>query len=118
MSFYMRNYSSEEHFDLAKFLDFQENIFDVINSPFLSNLSQLSTVDYYDVNNGYKDIDMIATDYYGDQFYAYLIQFYNGDFRDTFPENTKLRMFSVKDLNDLYHDLSSKSNTLTDNEDV
>ena len=118
MSFYMRNYSSNEHYDLAKFLDFQEGVYDSINSPFLAELSQLSTVGYYDVNEGYKDIDMIATDYYGDQFYAYLIQFYNSDFRDTFPENTKLKMFSVKDLIELYHELSLKSNAITDNEET
>ena len=113
MSFYMRNYTSEEQFDLAKFLDFQENTFDVINSPFLANLSQLSTVDYYDVNDGYRDIDMIATDYYGDQFLAYLIQFYNNDFRTKFPEGTRLKMFSIEDLNQLYYELSIKSNTDT-----
>ena len=53
---------------------------------------------------------MIATDYYNDQFLAYLIQFYNKDFRDHFPEGTVLRMFSLTDLNDLFHNLSIQSN--------
>lgn len=110
MTFYMRNYSSDEKFDISKFMDFQDNIYDVINSPFLAQLSQLQTVDYYDVNKGYKDIDMIATDYYGDQFLAYLIQFYNNDFRATFPEGTKLNMFSIDDLNELFLKLSVQSN--------
>ena len=111
----MRNYSSEEHYDLAKFMDFQNDVFDVVNCPFLAQLGQLSTVGYYNVDEGYRDIDMIATDYYGDQFFAYLIQFYNSDFRDTFPEGTKLKMFSATDLIELYNDLSLKSNELTDN---
>ena len=68
MTFYMRDYSSEEKFDLSKFIPFDNNVYDVINSPFLIKLSLLSTVDYYNVDEGYKDIDMIATDYYGDQF--------------------------------------------------
>ena len=110
MTFYMNNYSSEEQFDISKFMPFENNVYDVINSPFLAQLNQLSTVDYYNVDEGYKDIDMIATDYYGNQFLAYLIQFYNGDFRETFPEGTVLRMFSVSDLNDLYHELSIQSN--------
>ena len=110
MTFYMNNYSSEEHFDISKFIPFENNVYDVINSPFLAQLNQLSTVGYYNVDEGYKDIDMIATDYYGNQFLAYLIQFYNGDFRETFPEGTVLRMFSVSDLNDLYHELSIQSN--------
>lgn len=115
MSFYMRNYTSEEKFDLAKFMDFQDNVYDVINSPFLSQLNQLSTIEYYDVDqHGCYDIDLIASDYYGDQFFAYLIQFYNGDFRDKFPEGTKLAMFSPDDLNELYYTLSAKSNTTPD----
>lgn len=114
MTFYMRNYSSEEKFDISKFIPFENNIYDVVNSPFLAQLSQLSTVAYYNVDEGYKDIDMIATDYYGDQFFAYLIQFYNGDFRERFPEGTILRMFSVSDLNELFHTLSIQSNVNTD----
>ena len=116
MSFYMRNFTSEEKFDISKFLDFQNNIYDVINSPFLAQLSQLQTVGYYDVDQrGFRDIDMIATDYYGDQFLAYLIQFYNNDFRDRFPEGTKLNMFSIDDLNELFYKLSLQSN-LTEGE--
>ena len=107
----MRNFTSEEKFDISKFLYFQDNIYDVIDSPFLCQLSQLQTVGYYDVDErGYRDIDMIATDYYGDQFFAYLIQFYNNDFRLQFPEGTRLNMFSVNDLNELFHKLSLESN--------
>ena len=113
MSFYMRNFTSEEKFDISKFLNFEDNVYDVIDSPFLAQLSQLQTVDYYDVDNGYKDIDMIATDYYGEQFLAYLIQFYNNDFRTQFPEGTKLNMFSMNDLNELFYKLSVKSNLTT-----
>ena len=117
MSFYMRNYTSEERFDLAKFLNFQEDVYDVINSPFLTQLIQLSTVDYYDVDErGLRDIDLIASDYYGDQFFAYLIQFYNSDFRDKYPEGTRLRMFSLNDLHELYFTLSAKSNIATGEE--
>ena len=110
MSFYMRNYSSEEKFDIAKFLNFQEGVYDVIDSPFIAQIQELPPVDYYNVDDGYKDIDMIAEDYYGDQFMSYLIQFYNGDFRDTFPEGTILRMFSLEDLNEIYYSLSATSN--------
>ena len=110
MSFYMRNFTSEEKFDISKFLNFEDNVYDVIDSPFLAQLSQLQTVDYYNVDEGYRDIDMIATDYYGDQFLAYLIQFYNNDFRTQFPEGTKLNMFSMEDLNELFYKLSVQSN--------
>ena len=110
MTFYMRNFTSEEKFDISKFLNFENGVYDVLNSPFLYQLHNLKTVDYYNVDEGYRDIDMIAADYYDDQFFAYLIQFYNDDFRDHFPEGTKLRMFSTDDLTNLFYNLSTQSN--------
>lgn len=109
MTFYMRNYSSEEKFDIAKFMNFENDVYDVLSSPFLAQLSQLPTVKYYYVNDGYKEIDLISSEVYGDPFFAYLIQFYNNDFRETFPEGTKLNLFSIEDLNDMYHLLSTES---------
>lgn len=109
MSFYMRDYSSEEKFDISKFLNFENDVYDVIASPFLVQLSQLPTVQYYNVNEGFKDIDLIAADVYGDAFFAYLIQFYNNDFRETFPEGTVLKLFPVEKLNEIYYNLSALS---------
>lgn len=110
MTFYIRNYTSEEKYDIGKFMDYQEGVFDVIASPFLNQLSQLPTVQYYYVNDGFKEIDLIAQDAYGDPFFAYLIQYYNGDFRDTFPENTVLNLFSATDLETLYHEIVASQN--------
>ena len=39
MTFYMRNYSSEEKFDIAKFMNFENDVYDVLSSPFLAQLS-------------------------------------------------------------------------------
>lgn len=114
MSFYMRDYSSEEKFDISKFLDFQGDVYDVIGSPFLAQISQLPTVQYYNVNKGFKDIDLISSEVYKSPFFAYLIQFYNNDFRETFPEGTILRLFSIEDLNEIYYNLSSLSRTEDD----
>ena len=117
MTFYIRNYTSEEKYDIAKFMQYQEGVFDVLNSPFLDQLKQLPIVSYYYVDNGFKEIDLIATDAYGDGFLAYLIQYFNGDFRETFPEGTVLNLFSLQDLEELYHILSVNSN-LQPSEDI
>lgn len=109
MTFYMRNYTSEERFDISKFLDFENDVYDVLASPFLAQIAQLPTVQYYNVDEGYREIDMISSEIYGTPFFAYLIQFYNNDFRETFPEGTKLKLFSVDDLNEVYYKLSSES---------
>ena len=110
MTFYMRNYTSEEKFDISKFMNFENDVYDVLNSPFLAQISQLPTVEYYNVDYGFKDIDLISSEKYGTPFFAYLIQFYNNDFRETFPEGTILNLFSLEDLNEIYYNLSTLSN--------
>ena len=106
MSFYMRDFTSEEKYDISKFLNFQDDVYDVLGSPFLAQLKQLPTVEYYSVNNGFHEIDLISSEKYGSPFFAYLIQFYNNDFRETFPEGTVLNLFSPVDLVDLFNNLS------------
>lgn len=110
MTFYMRNYTSEEKFDISKFMNFENDVYDVLNSPFLAQIRQLPTVEYYNVNYGFKEIDLISSEKYGSPFFAYLIQFYNNDFRETFPEGTVLNLFSLEDLNEIYYNLSTLSN--------
>lgn len=108
MTFYMRNYASEEKYDISKFMDYIDGTYDVVSSPFIAQLQQLPTVKYYNVNDGYKEIDLIAADVYKDVFFAYMIQYYNNDFRDTFPEGTVLKLFSASDLEQLYYTLSAQ----------
>ena len=105
--FTIRNYPSDEQFDLGKLMDFKGDVYDVIDSPVLNKLKQLPIVQYYNVNTGYKDIDLISIDAYGDPFYAYLIQFYNDNFLETFPEDTVLNLFSLVDLNNLYNNVAN-----------
>lgn len=109
MSFYMREYSSEEKYDIAKFMNFQEDVFDVVGSPFLTQIRQLPTVEYYSVDRGFHEIDLISAEKYNSPFFAYIIQFYNNDFRETFPEGTVLKLFSLNDLNEIYSNLSTLS---------
>ena len=111
MAFYMRDFKSEEKYDISKFLNFEQDVYDVINSPFLIQVQQLPTTEYYYVDNGFKEIDLISTEKYGDPFFFYIIQFYNNDFRETFPEGTILKLFSIDDLNEIYHNLATLSNT-------
>lgn len=110
MTFYMRSYESEEKFDISKFMDYREGVYDVLDSPFLNQLKQLPTVKYYNVDIGYKEIDLIAASMYGDSTYAYLIQYYNNDVRETFPEGTVLNLFDPQDLEELFHKISTESN--------
>ena len=62
MSFYMREFASEEKFDISKFLNFENDVYDVLDSPFLALLSQLPVVEYYNVDNGNENFALIVMD--------------------------------------------------------
>lgn len=107
--FITANYASEERYDLAKFMEFKGDSYDALNCPFLIGLKKLPVWRYYRVDEGYKDIDLIAHDAYGSMFYAYLIQFYNDTIEETFSEETVLKLFNIEDLDDLYNDLQNNN---------
>lgn len=101
--------SSEERYDLAKFMPWKEDTYDVLNAPFLLGLNQLPVWRYYRVNDGYKDIDLIAQDAYDSAVYSSLIQLYNNTIEEVFPEDTILKLFYIDDLEQLYSDMMSKN---------
>ena len=99
--FKVRKYASEEQYDIAKFLDFRGDVYDVINSPFLRGLKELPVERYYPVESGNEDLDIISEKVYGIAFLAFHIQFYNGLTTDYAEEGTVLKLFSLEDLNKL-----------------
>lgn len=105
--FTMRTYQSEETYDLAKFMNFENDVFDVINCPFLLKLKELPTYRYYKIKDGYKDIDMISQDVYGTPFFTFFIQYYNDTDKIVFDEDDELNMFAPEDLLELYHQMSA-----------
>ena len=100
--------ASDERYDLAKFMEWKEDTYDVLNSPFLDNLIELPVWRYYRVNEGFREIDLISQDAYATPVYSSLIQIYNGTTEEVFPEYTVLKLFSVEDLEDLYAKLVNK----------
>lgn len=105
--FSIRTYQSEETYDLAKFINFVDDVYDVINCPFLMKLKELPTYRYYKVSEGYKDIDMISQDVYGTPFFTFFIQYYNDTDKIVFDEEDKLNLFSKEDLISLFHKISA-----------
>lgn len=99
---------SDERYDLAKFMPYKVDTYDVLNCPFLMALKKLPVWRYYRVNEGYKDIDMISYDAYNTLFYAYIIQYYNDTTLEHFEEDTVLKLPSIEDLEDLYANLINK----------
>lgn len=104
--FSIREYSSEEPFDLAKFMQFDIDVYDVLNCQLLERVKSLPVYKYYNISEGYRDVDLISSEIYGTPFYAFYIQHFNDLYEDTFSEGTILKLFSLTDLNNLFHDLS------------
>lgn len=100
--------TTEERYDLAKFMPWKEDTYDVLNAPFLNGLTTLPVWRYYKVNEGFKDIDLISQDAYGTPIFSSLIQIYNGVTEEVFPEYTVLKLFDVDDLEQLYSDMVGK----------
>jgi hypothetical protein len=105
--FTMRSYQSDETYDLAKFINFEDDVFDVINCPFLLKLRELPTSRYYKVSEGYRDIDMISQDAYDTPFFAFFIQYYNDTDKIVFNEEDTLLLFSKEDFIELFHQMSA-----------
>ena len=105
--FSIRTYQSNETYDLAKFINFVDDVYDVINCPFLLKLRELPTYKYYKVSEGYRDIDMISQDAYGTPFFTFFIQYYNDTDKIEFDEDDELNLFSKEDLISLFHQISA-----------
>lgn len=105
--FTIRAYQSEETYDLAKFINFEGDVFDVINCPFLLKLKELPTYKYYKISEGYKDIDMISQDAYGTPFFSFFIQYYNDTDKIVFDEDETLNLFAKEDLIEIYHQMNA-----------
>ena len=100
--FKSRNYSSEETYDIGKFLQFDVDVYDVINSPLLEGLLLLPVDRYYSVDDvGFRDIDLISSYAYGSSFFSFYIQFYNNSFLEVYPEGTTLKLFNLNDFTNL-----------------
>lgn len=99
--FNVRDYSSNEQYDIGKYMNFKVDVYDFINSPFLKRLRELPVVKYYPVESGNEDLDIISQKCYGTAFLAFHIQFYNDMERDYAEEGSLLKLFSLGDLNQL-----------------
>ena len=99
--FKSRLYSSDEEYDIAKFLNYEIDVYDVLNSPLLNGLKALPVKGYYSTDKGFKDIDIISAEVYGDSFFAFYLQFYNDITDEVLPEVIVLKLFDLSDFTTL-----------------
>ena len=105
--FTTRNYSSNESSDLAKVLNFVQDCYDLLDSPFLNLFMNLPVYQTYNVNSGHKNLDQISQSFYGSPFYTFFIMYYNNLQTEILVENTVLNMFNLDDFYTLYQQVSN-----------
>lgn len=105
--FTIRNYASDERYDLAKFINFKGDVYDVLDSPFLAKLKELPVSSYYYTSQGSKNIDQISSETYGTPFMSFYIQYFNDINTEVLPEGVKLNLFNMSDFDSLYYQIAN-----------
>ena len=102
------DYESGERFDLAKFLEFNEDNFDILNSFFLTEVLNLPYVGNFVVQDESESPDYVSKKIYGRHQYWWLLMYYNNifDFK-RLTKGTVLKYFSLSDLESLFFKLKS-----------
>ena len=100
------NYSSaSETYGVERFLNWEGDCYDLLNSPFLNEFTSLPVYKVYSVNNGHKNMDQISQDFYGSPYFTFYIMYYNNLQTEILPEGTLLNMFNMDDFTNLYQNL-------------
>lgn len=105
--FTVRNFPSDESSALEKVINFTDDCYDVLNSPFLNKLKDLPVWKTYEVNSGHKNLDQISQRMYSSPYYTYYIMYYNSLLTEIVPDDTVLNLFNLNDFNNLYQQLSN-----------
>ena len=97
-----------ERFDLSKFLEYNEDNFDVLNSSFLIEFMKIKPVGYFNVTYEDKAPDYVSLQLYGKHEYWWLLMYYNNilDFKKL-KTGDVLRYFSLSDVESLYFKMKS-----------
>jgi len=112
MNFYY-NYDTEnrERFQLEKYIEWDDDFYDVLNSNFLYSITELEEVGEFVVTKDAQRIDIISHRIYGNVKYWWMLLEYNGIIDQfSIKEGDILKFFSLADLEKKYFELTKKQN--------
>ena len=103
-----------ERFDMAKFMEYHEDTYDILTSYMISNVKKLNEIGQYTVSVEEQRADLISFNIYGDTQYWWILMLYN----DIFDPSEILSGFvfkfpSLSDLEDLLFSLKSLESATT-----
>ena len=97
----------DERFDIHRFMEFQENMYDDFNSYFLKSLQRLDRSGIYRINTREKRPDVYSRDIYGTTSYWSVLMEYNSIVSvNELVIGKSLNYPSKSDLEDLYFSLT------------
>lgn len=104
MFYINNNLTTNDKFDLAKFLEMDENgVFDSINSYILLSIPQLPLAGTFVIGKEANRPDYISYSIYGDTQFWWVIMWYNRCFKpQDLKEGIEIRYPSLSALNQLY----------------
>lgn len=101
-------YDSPIRYDLAKFLPFEEDVYNILDSSFLDQLRELIPLGYFEVVGEEGRPDLVSWKVYKNTQYWWVIMEFNGlvDFEDLTPGKI-LAYPSLNKVEDIYFNLKS-----------
>lgn len=97
-----------KRYDAAKFMEYANSTFDIINSYFVFMLKSLRVYGEYVVQTQENRPDLVSFSIYGNTQYWWILLLYNNIFNfEELPANTTLQYPSLASLEDLYFNLKS-----------
>ena len=100
---------STERYDLAKFMDFNNNCYDILTSYFISELTKLEPKGVYEVVEELERPDLISYKIYGSVRFWSLLMMYNSIISPLdIKVGTLINYPSLEDLENVYFSLKSK----------
>lgn len=111
--FYIDNIETEKKYDEVKFLQFNNDNLDPLNSYMLSNIKSLPEQGNYIITNFEKRPDMISYRIYGDTQYWWVIMHYNDvDNINLLTNGTVIYYPSLNAIENLYINANTYKKTM------
>jgi hypothetical protein len=95
-------------YDTGKFLEFNQDVYDLLNSHFSNNIAALPFEGFYIIQGTEARPDLISFEIYGETMYWWILLIYNNivNFEDLI-EGYRVDYPSITDIEELYFTLNS-----------
>ena len=103
------DYESDVRFDLAKFMEYSEDVYEPLTSDFLYEIEKLTPVDRFTVTSEEGRPDLISYKIYGTTQYWWVLMEMNGILDiENIVNGTIIEYPDISDLENIYFSLKSK----------